>query len=64
MTNRDRLIKELEDLPEPALDAVLDFVRSIRTKEDRIVGDTALASEEALARDWLRPEEDEAWSDL
>jgi len=26
--------------------------------------ETAIASERALARDWLRPEEDEAWKDL
>jgi hypothetical protein len=28
------------------------------------VSDTALLSESALARDWDRPEEDEAWSHL
>ena len=28
------------------------------------VSDTALASEAALARDWLRTEEDEAWKHL
>lgn len=26
--------------------------------------DTALLSEKVLARDWLRPEEDEAWASL
>jgi hypothetical protein len=28
------------------------------------VSETALLSESALAEDWLRPEEDEAWSHL
>lgn len=28
------------------------------------IGETALLSENALAEDWLRPEEDEAWSYL
>jgi hypothetical protein len=28
------------------------------------VSETALLSEPALAEDWLRPEEDEAWSSL
>jgi hypothetical protein len=28
------------------------------------VSETALLSEEALAKDWERPEEDEAWSHL
>ena len=30
----------------------------------RIVAETALLSEAALAEDWMRPEEDEAWSYL
>ena len=29
-----------------------------------LVAETALLSESALAEDWLRPEEDEAWSYL
>jgi DNA-damage-inducible protein J len=28
------------------------------------VADITLASENALAKDWLRPEEDEAWANL
>jgi len=28
------------------------------------VSDTMLLSEKVLAKDWLRPEEDEAWADL
>lgn len=28
------------------------------------IGETALLSESALAKDWLRPEEDAAWQDL
>ena len=28
------------------------------------IAETALTSEPALAKDWLRPEEDEAWSHL
>jgi hypothetical protein len=30
----------------------------------RVVAETALLSETALAEDWMRPEEDEAWSYL
>lgn len=32
--------------------------------EDTDTLDTALLSEDSLARDWNRPEEDEAWSHL
>ncbi len=32
--------------------------------EDPAVPESALLSERALARDWARPEEDEAWAHL
>ena len=32
--------------------------------EEPGISETALLSQEALARDWDRPEEDEAWSHL
>lgn len=45
----------------------LDHVcRAIVTilEDDMDVTDTAVLSEESLARDWNRPEEDSAWSHL
>lgn len=64
MTNRDRLMHELEDLPEPLVAEILHFVRAARAKRDGPILETAMASEDVLAQDWLRPEEDEAWKDL
>jgi len=56
---RVRLLKSLK-LPQrrPALVTILD--------EEALGGiaETALLSEAALAKDWSRPEEDEAWSYL
>ncbi len=60
MTKRELVIKELEQLPEPLLDEVLDFVRFLKGKRVKERLETALLSEPVLARDWLRPEEDEA----
>ena len=37
---------------------------TILTDEPGAVPETALLSEAALARDWNRPEEEEAWSHL
>ncbi len=37
---------------------------TILEEEPRIIPSEALLSEEALAKDWNRPEEDEAWSHL
>lgn len=64
MTNRDILKRELEQVPEPLLDELLDFVRFLKAKCAREGRETALASEAVLAQDWLRPEEDAAWRDL
>ncbi|MGD0093206.1 MAG: DUF2281 domain-containing protein [Planctomycetota bacterium] len=61
MSTKEALLKEIEKTPEPVLDAVLEFLRARRPGEGRL---TALASEAVLAKDWLRPEEDEAWKDL
>lgn len=64
MSTKEALLQELEKIPEPVLDEVLDFVQFLRAKmagEGRL---TALASESSLAKDWLKPEEDEAWKDL
>ncbi|GAH36362.1 unnamed protein product, partial [marine sediment metagenome] len=53
-----------EKLPKPLLGEVLHFVRFLKSQaaQDRL--ETALLSEPALRKDWLRPEEDEAWRDL
>jgi len=64
MGKRDLLLSELEEVPEPMLDDVLDYVRFL--KEKAVAGrmDTAIASESSLGKDWLRPEEDKAWEAL
>lgn len=70
MTKRESLIREVEDAPEPLLDELLAAVRALKERhrrpaaEDRAPAITALASEQVLGRDWLTPEEDEAWSHL
>ena len=38
------------------------IVKKIGKLEERL--ETAIASETSLGKDWLRPEEDEAWQDL
>ena len=64
MTTRDILLKEIQQVPEPLLQEVLDFIRFVQV---RVVGgrfETAVASEPSLSKDWLKPEEDAAWQDL
>lgn len=64
MTIKDRLIEELQTLPEALVAELLEHARSLRERSDRSARETAVASEPCLARDWMRPEEEEAWKDL
>ncbi|MCK8517398.1 hypothetical protein [Methanoculleus sp. 7T] len=61
---KEEIISELNDLPPRRYDEVLDFIRFLKSQRRKATSDTALASEPMLRKDWLRPEEEEAWSDL
>ena len=64
MGEKEALVREIEGLPGPLLREVLDFVQFLKMKVAQQGLETALLSESALRKDWLRPEEDEAWGDL
>ena len=63
MNKRELLLNEIQHVPEPYLDELLDFVQFLKAKPIKRI-DTAIASESSLKKDWLRPEEDEAWQNL
>jgi len=64
MTTKELILSEIEKIPEPLLEEVLDFIRFLETKVLEQKMETAIASESSLKKDWLRPEEDEAWRNL
>ncbi len=64
MNKKQLIAKEIEHVPEPLLEEVLDFVRFLKSKRAEEKLETALLSESTLKKDWLRPEEDEAWVNL
>lgn len=64
MTKKQLLLNEIEHIPEPFLDEVMDFIRFLKSKLIIEGIDTAIASESSLKKDWLKPEEDEAWQNL
>jgi len=64
MTEKEIVMREIDDLPARFLREVLDFVRFLKSKAAREAFETALLSETSLRKDWLSPEEDEAWEDL
>jgi hypothetical protein len=57
---------KISSLPEPMQQEVFDFVEFMHTKVTRQTlsskHEPALLSEQALAVDWNRPEEDEVWA--
>lgn len=64
MSVKELLAKELEGAPEPLLEELLDFARFLKSKADLSGRELAVLSESSLSKDWLSPEEDEAWAGL
>ncbi|MEN4018765.1 MAG: DUF2281 domain-containing protein [Methanobacterium sp.] len=64
MEVKELILKEIEKVPDQYLTELLDFIRFLETKALEEVIETTIASETSLKKDWLRPEEDEAWQDL
>jgi hypothetical protein len=64
MNKKELIAKEIEQVPEPLLEEVLDFVRFLKTKRNQEKLEISLLSESSLKKDWFKPEEDEAWRDL
>ena len=62
---REQVLKEIAEIPDATLPEVLNFLQSRKLKHipPEKLG-ISLLSESILAKDWLTPEEDEAWKDL
>ena len=64
MHSKDLIIQEIEQMPDFLLDEVLDFLQFLKTKHLQEKVEDSMLSESSLSKDWLTPEEDEAWRDL
>ncbi len=64
MNAKESLLTEIEQIPESLFPEILKFVQYLKYKHQQEQLETTLLSESALAKDWLTPEEDEAWQDL
>jgi hypothetical protein len=64
MNAKELLIKEVENIPEFILEEVWDFLQFLKIKYDLNKLEASLLSESALQKDWLKPDEDEAWQNL
>lgn len=64
MNTKEELYNAIESTPEPFLSEVLDFINFLKTKASTEKMDITVMSETSLAKDWLKPEEDDAWQGL
>lgn len=64
MNTKEAIAHEIEQVPEPLLDQVLEFLLSLKSQYQPDKLEITMMSESSLAKDWLSPEEDEAWQDL
>ena len=64
METKELIQKEIDVFPEPYLEEILDFIHFLKGKASKKKMETAILSESVLAKDWLSPEEDEAWKNL
>lgn len=64
MSGKDSIIREIDHLPESYIDKVLEFIRFLRAGNSKEKLGAAIASESSLKKDWMRPEEDQAWQSL
>ncbi len=60
----DILIKEIENLPDHLKNELLDYIQYLKSKTAKEKHDLAIISESSLKKDWLKSEENEAWSNL
>ena len=64
MTIKEQLLQEIEKVPEPLLQQVLDFIQFLQNKRQQEKLEITLLSESSLQKDWLKPEEEAAWQDF
>ena len=64
MDTKELLIQEIEKSPDFILQEVWDFLQFLNAKYQQEKLEMSLMSESSLQKDWLQPEEDEAWQYL
>ncbi len=60
--SKELILAQLDTVPEDDLDELLQFIAFLKFRKE--LTETHFASQATLAKDWLNPEEDEAWQHL
>lgn len=64
MLSKEALHRDIDALPEEFTEEIYDFVSFLKRKLINENRGSAMLSESSLRKDWLCPEEDEAWKNL
>jgi hypothetical protein len=64
MVPKEFVLREIGSLPQNLLEEVADFIGYLKLKNGEKKLDITIASEYSLGKDWLKPEEEEAWRNL
>ena len=64
MLPKETLHKEIDALPDEFAGEIFSFISFLKGKHMKEKMEATLLSESSLRKDWLSPEEDEAWQDL
>lgn len=64
MDKIELIINEIKDVPESYIEELLDYIHFLKTKIHKEILCVTILSESSLKKDWLKPEEDEAWQNL
>ncbi len=64
--NKKKVDTYLDKISDDYLNEVLNFLKFLELKQTQSIQDktSMLLSEDSLAKEWLTPEEEEAWKDL
>ncbi len=62
--SKNVIVNELSDVPDEFVNEIIDFIKLLKSQKKSEKISTHLASEYVLGKEWLRPEEEEAWKNL
>ena len=65
-STRKKLLEKIADIPDSFINELIEYINFLNFKKEQLADKniTAIASENVLSKEWLLPEEEEAWKDL
>ena len=62
--DKEELFRKLNEVSDFLLEQISDFIEFLKARMVRERFEATLLRGSSLAKDWLKPEEDNAWKDL